>query len=89
MLALPHSLTLTLNPDDCHSLSRFVVVCLSDSPAVDEVIRVPSLACPKPDGYDDIQISLGSAHHLQCDQCLIRDMKLSPPMHTWPSDLTC
>ena len=50
LLALPHSLTLTLNPDDCHSLSRFVVVCLSVRLAVAQVIRVSSLASfPKPD----------------------------------------
>ena len=40
LLALPHSLALTLNPDDCHSLSRFVVVCLSVRLAVVQVIRV-------------------------------------------------
>ena len=50
LLALPHSLALTLNPDDCHSLSRFVVVCLSVRLAVAQVIRVSSLASfPKPD----------------------------------------
>ena len=42
LLALPHSLALTLNPDDCHSLSRFVVVCLSVRLAVAQVIRLPS-----------------------------------------------